>query len=276
LHRRLLVRYQIGDFSTISRLTIKTLRYYHEYGILEPIHIDEESGYRYYDEGSLQRAAIIQELKSLDFPLKDIKDILDRCSDDVDLVTLATEKYAEIASKITRYGEMQKKLDAFIKQTKQTEDIKMTHIDTQIITKEVPELLVASIRFTGKYQDVSGPFKKLFRACGRHCAGNPMCLYYDNEYKDNDADIEVCVPVKMPITADEITCHTLSGGRAVAIIHKGPYERLSESYKALIDHTIRDSLTVIGPCREIYIEGPGMILPRNPKKFITEIQMFLD
>jgi DNA-binding transcriptional MerR regulator len=276
LHRRLLMRYQIGDFSTISRLSIKTLRYYHEYGILEPTHIDEESGYRYYDEGSLQRAAIIQELKSLDFPLKDIKDILDRCSDDVDLVALATEKYAEIASKITRYGEMQKKLDAFIKQTKQTEDNKMTNIDTQIITKEVPELLVASIRFTGKYQDVSGPFKKLFRACGRHCAGNPMCLYYDNEYKDSDADIEACVPVKVPIVANEITCRTLEAGRVVAIIHRGAYERLGESYKALIDHINRDGLTVVGPCREIYIKGPGIILPRSPKKFITEIQMFLD
>jgi effector-binding domain-containing protein len=270
------MRYQIGDFSTISRLSIKTLRYYHEFGILEPTHIDEESGYRYYDEASLQRAAIISELKSLDFPLKDIKDILDRCNDDIDLVAVATTKYAEISSKITRYGEMQKRLDAFIKQTRQTAEDRMTHIDADIIIKEVPKMLVASIRFIGKYQDVGGPFAKLFKACGRHCSGSPMCLYYDNEYKDNDADIEVCVPIKVPVTAEEITCRTLEGGKAVAIIHKGPYDRLSESYKALIDHTTTAGLAIHGPCREIYLKGPGMIIPRNPKKFVTEIQMFLD
>lgn len=63
------MRYQIGDFSLISRLSIKTLRYYHECGLLEPSFVDSESGYRFYDQNCLERVRIINELKELGFSL---------------------------------------------------------------------------------------------------------------------------------------------------------------------------------------------------------------
>ncbi|MEN8905119.1 MAG: MerR family DNA-binding transcriptional regulator, partial [Clostridiales bacterium] len=44
------MKYQIGDFSKISRLSIKTLRYYHEIGLLCPVIVDKNTGYRYYNE----------------------------------------------------------------------------------------------------------------------------------------------------------------------------------------------------------------------------------
>jgi len=97
--------YQIGDFSIISRLSIKTLRYYHECGLLEPAFIDETSGYRYYDQSCLERVKIINELKELDFPLKDIKEILDHCQDDAELINYAINKSGEIQEKIERYDE---------------------------------------------------------------------------------------------------------------------------------------------------------------------------
>lgn len=268
------MRYQIGDFSTISRLTIKTLRYYHESGILTPSRVDEESGYRYYDEENLQQARIIQELKDLDFPLKDIKEILGQCSDDADMVALAAKRHDEITEKIARYGEIQKKLEAFIKQARQTEEGRANCPDAQIVTKMVPDMLVASIRFTGRYEDVGAAFRRLVRLCGRHASGSSLSLYYDNEYRDSDADIEACVPVRAAVEGAGVTCRTLPGGRVVSFIHQGPYEQIGDSYKVLIDHTIRDRLCVKGPSREVYLRGPGMIIPRSPKKYLTEIQMF--
>src|SRR3954469_14130597 len=38
----------IGEFSGITHLSIKTLRRYHEAGLLEPAHVDPRTGYRYY------------------------------------------------------------------------------------------------------------------------------------------------------------------------------------------------------------------------------------
>jgi len=49
----------IGEFSKVTSLTIKTLRYYHELGLLPPAKIDEFAGYRYYSEQSFDRVHII-------------------------------------------------------------------------------------------------------------------------------------------------------------------------------------------------------------------------
>ncbi|KAA1006630.1 MerR family DNA-binding transcriptional regulator, partial [Pseudonocardia sp. EV170527-09] len=41
----------IGDFALMSGLSRKALRHYHDIGILEPAHIDPDTGYRFYDTG---------------------------------------------------------------------------------------------------------------------------------------------------------------------------------------------------------------------------------
>lgn len=48
---------RIGDFSKLSRVSIKTLRYYDEMGLLKPIGVDRFTGYRYYEFDQLPRSA---------------------------------------------------------------------------------------------------------------------------------------------------------------------------------------------------------------------------
>lgn len=269
------MRYQIGDFSIISRLSIKTLRYYHECGLLEPAFIDETSGYRYYDQNCLERVKIINELKELDFPLKDIKEILDHCQDDAELISYALKKSEEIQEKIERYEQMQKKLEAFISQSRQVEE-EQIRMNQEIIIKEIPEMLIASIRFKGKYQEVSGVFRSLFKNYGRYCNGAPFSLYYDNDYKEDGADIEACVPVRTTVESEGVKCRKLAGGKAVTVVHHGTYETLGQSYQVIFDHLNENNRQIRLPHREVYLKGPGMILPRSPKKFVTEIQVFLE
>lgn len=269
------MQYQIGEFSIISRLSIKTLRYYHECGLLEPTFIDQESGYRYYDVNCLERVRIISELKGLDFPIKDIKEILDNCMDDSELISYAIKKSEEIGEKIVSYGQMQKKLEVFINQTRQVEEVKI-QMSTEIVIKEVPDILIASIRFKGKYQDVTPVFRSLFKNYGRYSSGTPFSLYYDNDYKEDNADIEACVPVRTSIEIDGIKCRELKGGKAITVIHKGSYETLGQSYQVIFDYINENKRQKRLPNREVYLKGPGMILPRNPKKFVTEIQILLE
>jgi DNA-binding transcriptional MerR regulator len=48
--------FTIGEFSIITKLSVKTLRYYHEQGLLEPDYVDQETSYRYYRESSIDKA----------------------------------------------------------------------------------------------------------------------------------------------------------------------------------------------------------------------------
>ncbi|MEX2120445.1 MAG: MerR family DNA-binding transcriptional regulator [Pirellulales bacterium] len=43
--------FSIGEFSKITGLTVKTLRFYHEQGLLVPSCVGEETGYRYGRQG---------------------------------------------------------------------------------------------------------------------------------------------------------------------------------------------------------------------------------
>src|SRR6201995_5243010 len=66
----------IGDFSRASHLTVKTLRHYHEVGLLEPSEVDPNNGYRYYSEGQIALAQVIRRLRGLQMPVADVKSVL--------------------------------------------------------------------------------------------------------------------------------------------------------------------------------------------------------
>ncbi len=52
------MEYRIGDFAIITRLTVKTLRYYHEEELLKPSRIALDTGYRYYNSDLIYIARI--------------------------------------------------------------------------------------------------------------------------------------------------------------------------------------------------------------------------
>ena len=265
-------KYQIGDFSRISGISVKTLRYYQEYGILNPSFVDETTGYRYYDETVLEKARIIHSLKDLDFSLNEIKEIIRNCEDDSEIVPYLTRKTKEIGEKISKYHQMQKKLDNILKLESQMNKVKQ---DTTINIINIPDLLVATIRFQGKYAEVGTAFGKLFKNCGRVYAGSNFSLYHQAEFHEI-ADIEAGITLKKEIKKEGITCKNLPGGKALSTIHQGPYTTIGESYKRILDFKNQNNMKTTLPTRELYLKGPGMILRGNPLKYVTEIQMLLD
>lgn len=141
--------------------------------------------------------------------------------------------------------------------------------------KSLAELLVAGIRAKGRYQESGSRLGKIARAAGRHIAGPPMGLYYDGEYKEEDADFESCFPVKQEVKKEGIQVHRLEGGRCVALVHRGPYEELGRSYQKLFEYMREKKLEPKSPTREVYLKGPGMIFRGNPKKYLTELQVLV-
>jgi len=67
---------KIGDFSKLGRVTIKTLRYWDEIGLLRPDYISPDNGYRYYSPVKLAIVHEILSLKELGLYLEDIQQVL--------------------------------------------------------------------------------------------------------------------------------------------------------------------------------------------------------
>ena len=67
---------QIKEFAALAGVSVRTLHYYDEIGLLKPADVDEATGYRFYDESSLLRMQEILFYRELDFSLKRIVEIL--------------------------------------------------------------------------------------------------------------------------------------------------------------------------------------------------------
>lgn len=70
------MKMQINEFAKLTGVSVRTLHYYDEIGLLKPAFVDGQNGYRFYDENSLLRMQEILFYRELDFELKSISEIL--------------------------------------------------------------------------------------------------------------------------------------------------------------------------------------------------------
>lgn len=102
------MKMQIKEFSEFTGVSVRTLHYYDEIGLLEPAYVDGNTGYRYYDEKSLLRMQEILFYRELDFSLKNIGEILSSPNYDTNkaleeqknLLTLKKERLERLISAI--------------------------------------------------------------------------------------------------------------------------------------------------------------------------------
>ena len=72
----MIMKMQIQEFARFTGVSVRTLHYYNEIGLLRPAQVDKTNGYRYYDDSSLLRMQEILFYRELDFSLKSIQRIL--------------------------------------------------------------------------------------------------------------------------------------------------------------------------------------------------------
>jgi len=106
--------YTIGEFSRMTALSIKSLRLYHDKGLLVPRHVDEFTNYRYYDDGNFEVARTISILKRYDFSPAEIKDILEQCNEEEDALSFLEKKLREVEDKIRRYASISRDIQQTI------------------------------------------------------------------------------------------------------------------------------------------------------------------
>ncbi len=265
--------YSIGEFSKVTGLTVKTLRFYHQEGLLVPSCIDDQSGYRYYDERQIEAARCIAFLRGWELSLQQIREILAEQEHDALLAILERHK-GELAERTKQMRRTARSIDQFIRREKEASA--MTQGPFQVEEKMLEPFLVGAVRMTGRYSDSGPAFGRLARQLKSAICGHPLMLHYDEEYRETDAKFEVCLPLRRRCSVEGIDVRELPGGRCVSLLHQGPYEQLGHSYAKILRYVKEKGLHVANPTREVYLKGPGMIFRGNPSKYLTEIQFLVD
>lgn len=107
------MKMHIKEFAELTGVSVRTLHYYDEIRLLKPSSVDEQNGYRFYDERCLERMQEILFYRELDFPLKDIQMILS--SPDYDKQTALKEQKHLLTLKKERLERLISALDNVMK-----------------------------------------------------------------------------------------------------------------------------------------------------------------
>lgn len=272
--------YKIGVFSKINKVTVKTLRYYDEMGLLKPSFVDAETGYRYYNSTQLPRLHQIMALRKMGFSIDEIQLLATWEQADANAQTrielIFENRRKELENDIASSKEQLLQINHYLKDMK--EDFKMEY---QILVKELPEVIVFSKRTTVKSYD---DYFELMPNIGTEiakanptlkCADPEYCfvIYHDGEYREKDIDMEFCEAVtSFGKDTETIKFKKIEGvPEAACIFHKGPYKTLGGAYAAVFKWIEENDYIVCDNPRESYIDGIwNQELEEN---WLTEIQV---
>ena len=260
----------IGAFSRATGLTLKTLRLYDERGLVPPTWVDEASGYRYYGERALEQARLVAGLRHLEFSLTEIGEMLGEIDGTIGLVPFLETQRERIAARQKHLARVNRVLDEMIRAEKQA---RASEAGADVVMKDAPPLLVATQRFRGRYDETGRAMGRLGRHFGRVASGPPLNLYHELEMREDDADIESCMPIREARRVPGFVVRTLEAVRVACLVHWGPYGEIGRSYARVIRSVEELGAEVVAPIREVYLKGPGLLFAGDPRNYRTELQI---
>jgi DNA-binding transcriptional MerR regulator len=260
---------RIGDFSSLSQVTIKTLRHYDDQGLLRPAQVDAVTGYRYYAVSQLPRLHRILALRDLGFSLDQIGSILnDGVSADQlrgMLLLRQAEQQAKVEEEQSRLARLCARLSLIEKEQS---------MGNEVIIKEVPAQWIASVRETiPNYPAVGKLYGEVAAAIPGGRCGIGVALWHDPEFRDHDVDAEAGFYLKEAVDASgRVQVHELPPVTVASAMHHGAYNRLSQAYDALLRWVGSSGYIVSGPIRELYLQM-SMPVRQDDESYITEIEV---
>ena len=250
----------------MSKTTIKALRYYEKEGLLKPVYVDLNTGYRYYETSQLVEISKIISLRQIGLSIKDIKNIIDG----YDMENILNKRKKEIEDNLTIFNTQLSKINYLLEEN---------NMKNEIFIKEIPSYIIY-------YRDgIISDFSKISEfvlQSGTECAKvnpNLKCVtpnycyisYLDGEYKEKDIKIRYAEAVeKFGNETNQVKFMKADAITAVCIYHKGSYENLRDSYNTILKYIEDNNYEIIDNVRECYIDGCWN--KDNVDDYLTEIQ----
>jgi DNA-binding transcriptional MerR regulator len=264
--------FKISEFSRLSQVPAKTLRYYAEIGLFEPAKVDPFTGYRYYTAAQLIDLNRILALKALGLSLEQIAALLKEGVSIEQVRGMLRLKRIETLNALQAEQQRLAYLDARLQQL----ELDGTTPGYEVVVKSLPALRVVSLRETvsdlSRMGEAAGRvFGRLFEYLHKHGqapAGAPIGLYYDEEMPEAEIDFAGAIPyVGVLPETDEFKLQTLPACEAACTVYRGSFEQIGQAYQRMLWWLDTNHYTLTTPNREVYLE-----YGQTPADNITEIQ----
>jgi DNA-binding transcriptional MerR regulator len=241
----------IGDFSLMTHLSIKTLRYYHQVGLLEPAEVDPHTKYRHYRVEQIPTAQIIQRFRDLNMPIDDVKAVL--AAPDLDTRNML------IAAHLSRLeGELEQTHQAVMSLRNLLEPARAplavehrTVPATQAVgIREVVDLRNLLFWFHGALGEVYATIA----VQGLQPSGPSGGLFSGELFQYEHGEATVFVPLSCEIQrVGRVSPLVVPAAELAVTVHSGAHTNMNATYGALGIYVSQHALAVVGPVREYYL-----------------------
>lgn len=263
--------FKIGDFSKLSSISIRMLRHYDKVELLEPVKVDEQSGYRYYSASQLKKVNQIQMLKDMGFNIATIKEIIE-----CDNINSVKEQFQNRCAQIKdEMGDLQKQL-RLLEASMKTMREDVVEMNYHVSIKEIPVRNVASVRkFIPSYNCEGDLWSILMQEI--HMKNISMAhpsysiaVFHDQEYKEKDVDVEIQLNIfgKYENTND-VHFKKIEAIKVASITVNGSYEQITDVNEAAAKWIEAEGYELAGPMFNIYHVSPA--IESDPNKWVTEV-----
>ena len=220
---------KIGEFSKLSRVSIRMLRRYNEVGLLLPAEIDPITGYRYYSEDQRPAAGRITALRDMGFGLAAIEQLLATWEEPVALEAILDAKQARLQEEAALAQRRLRALET-LRQRLRKEDNAM---DYTVNLKTLPQRQAACLRMTIPTYDQEGTLWQILMQETAHLNLQPddpcycSVTFHDGEFKERDVDVEAQKTVRgqYPDT-EHVQFKQLPPVTFASTVYQGPYEKI--------------------------------------------------
>ena len=263
---------KIGDFSKLSRVSIRMLRHYDEIGLLEPKNIDRFTSYRYYSEEQLPVASRIKALKDMGFSLATIVEVLKNYNDPKALSEFLTVKKTEVQAEADENKHRLLLLETAIIRLRRDD----TAMNYNVIQKVLQERTVASVRKTIPAYNQEGILWNILMTetalMNLQYADNcySLAMFHDEGYKENDIDVEIQISVKGHYeNTEHVIFKTVPDVEIASATYKGSYEQITAVNHAVANWVSDNDFEFNGAMFCIYHVSPAQT--QNPNELVTEV-----
>ena len=262
--------FKIGEFSVLTQVSIKTLRYYDEVGLLKPARVDVDSGYRYYSASQVPRLHRIMALKVLGFPLDRIAKVIEEGVTADALRGMLMLREAEQQARVQEETERLSRLRARLRLM----ELEGT-MANEVVMKEIgPQWIVSMREVIPGFRTIGMLFGKFYGALGPLASqGMGAALFHDQDFKEQQVDVELAVYLKQGVSVSEpLSVRELPRVTAASVVHHGAFNRIAEAYQALLQWMDANGYRQAGPARELFLHVSQPV-SRDDESNVTEIQV---
>lgn len=262
---------QIGVFARAARLSVRVLRNYDQLGLLVPVEVDMDTGYRRYAVDQIPRAALIRRLRDLEVPLTEIAELL-AAGTPAQAQAVLDRHRERVTARAAQLERIARQLDAAAVGLPGWLPVYERRRAPQPIAR-----LLVHTTLSGLAKAIGPGYARLFGGLaeqGITPAGPPGVRYLADFRGDDRGDgpddgrgaaelvVELYVPVRCPPRpTSTIEAGELPGCLLAAVLHEGAYDDVDTAYRSLGRWIAGHDRVLAGPAEELYLVPPAPGMP---------------